>query len=94
MATHSSILENPLDKGACRATVHRVTKSQRPWKRLSAHAHTRIIILSFSGDSVVKNLPASAEDAGSIPELGRYPGEENGNPIQYFCMANLIDRGA
>ena len=94
MATHSSILENPLDKGACRATVHRVTKSQRPLKQLSTHAHTRIVILGFSAGSVVKNLPASAEDTGSIPESGRYLGEENGNPIQYFCMANLIDRGA
>ena len=66
MATHSSILENPVDKGACRATVHRVTKSQRPLKQLSTHAHTRIVILGFSGGSVVKNLPASAEDTGSI----------------------------
>ena len=36
----------------------------------------------FPGDSVVENLSASAGDAGLIPGLGRYPGEENGNPFQ------------
>ena len=38
---------------------------------------------------VVKNLPAKAADArdlGSIPELGRSPGEGNGNPLQYSCL--------
>ena len=37
----------------------------------------------FSGGSAVKNLPANAEGPGSIPESGRYPGEGNGNPLQY-----------
>ena len=41
---------------------------------------------------VVKNLPANAGDASSIPGLGRSPGEENGN--QYFCPGNPMDRGA
>ena len=58
------------------------------------HTYTRIVILDISGGSVVKNPPASSEDAGSIPESGRYPGEENGKPIQYFCLENLLDRGA
>ena len=39
--------------------------------------------LGFPGGSVVKNLPANAGNAGSIPELGRFPGEGNGNPLQY-----------
>ena len=46
---------------------------------------------------VVKNLPANAgdkRDAGSIPELGRYPGEGNGNPLQYSCLDNAMDRQA
>ena len=46
---------------------------------------------------MVKNLPANLEDtgdAGSIPRLGRYPGGENGNPLKYSCLENLIDRGA
>ena len=43
---------------------------------------------------VGKNLPANAGDSGSIPESGRYPGEGNGNPLQYSFPGNLIDRGA
>ena len=42
---------------------------------------------------VVKNLPASAGDVGSISELGRSPGEGNGNPLQYSCLGNPMDRG-
>ena len=40
------------------------------------------------GGSVVKNPPANPGDAGPTPELGRAPGEENGNPLQYSCMGN------
>ena len=39
-------------------------------------------------------LPANAGDVGSIPGLGRAPGEGNGNPLQYSCMRNSMDRGA
>ena len=45
----------------------------------------------FPGCSVVKNLPANAEDAGSIPGSGRSPGEGNGNPLQYSCLGNTMD---
>jgi len=44
--------------------------------------------------SAVKNLPASAEDVGLISESGSSPGEGNGNPIQYSCLGNPMDRGA
>ena len=44
--------------------------------------------------SVVKNLPTSAGDFGLIPGLGRSPGEENGNPLQYSCLENPMDRKA
>ena len=47
---------------------------------------------SFPGASVVKNLPASAGDPGSIPGLGRSPGEGNVNPLQYSCLKNPMDR--
>ena len=50
--------------------------------------------LGFPGGSLVKNLPANAGDAGSIPGLGRSPGEGNGNPLQYPCLENPMDRGA
>ena len=50
--------------------------------------------MGFPGGSVVKNMPSNARDAGSIPGLGRCPGEGNGNPLQYSCLGNPIDRGA
>ena len=46
---------------------------------------------------VVKNLPANGEDVrdtGSTPGLGRSPGGGHGNPLQYSCLENLVDRGA
>ena len=46
---------------------------------------------------VIKNLPDNAEDirdTGSIPGLGRSPGEGNANPLQYSCLENPMDRGA
>ena len=46
---------------------------------------------------VVRNLPANAgevRDAGSIPGLGRSPGEGHGNPLQYSRLENPMDRGA
>ena len=43
---------------------------------------------------VVKNLPANAGDIGLIPGLGRSPEEGNGNPLQYSCLGNPMDRGA
>ena len=42
---------------------------------------------------MVKNLPASTGDAGSVPGLGRSPGEGNGNPLQNPCLENAIYRG-
>ena len=43
---------------------------------------------------MVKNPPASAGDAGSIPGSGRFSGGENGNLLQYSCLENSKDRGA
>ena len=46
---------------------------------------------------LVNNLPVNAGDishVGLIPELGEYPGKGNGNPFQYSCLVNPIDRGA
>ena len=50
--------------------------------------------MGFPGGSAVKNPPANAGDVGSIPESGRSPGEGNGNPLQYSCRGNPMDRGA
>ena len=54
-------------------------------------------IFGFPDGSVVRNLTANARDigdAGSIPRLGRFPGEGNGNPFQYSYLGNPVDRGA
>ena len=53
--------------------------------------------MDFLGGLVVKNLPANAGDvreADLIPSLGRSPGIGNGNPLQYSCLENSMDRGA
>ena len=46
----------------------------------------------FPGVSVVKILPANEGDTGLIPGMGRSPGEGNGNPLQYSCLGNSMDR--
>ena len=43
---------------------------------------------------MVKNHPSNAGDAGYIPGSGRSPGEGNGNPLQYSCLGNSMDREA
>ena len=48
----------------------------------------------FSHSSVGKESVCNAGDLGLIPGLGRSPGEGNGNPLQYFCLENPMNRGA
>ena len=43
---------------------------------------------------MVRNLPANAGDASLIPRWGKSPGEGDGNPVQYSCLGNPMDRGA
>ena len=43
---------------------------------------------------MVKNPPANTRDVGSIPGSGRSPGGRHGNPLQFSCLGNLMDRGA
>ena len=50
-------------------------------------------IKDFPGGSVVKNLPAKAGAMRSIPRLGRTPRVGNGNPLQYSCLGNPVDKG-
>ena len=65
---------------------------------------TSQLVLSYSSNTVpyhkymasqaalvVKNLPANAQDEGSIPGLGRSPRVRNANPLQYFCLGNHMD---
>ena len=51
-------------------------------------------IAIFPGDSTVKSPPANAGDVSLIPGLGRSPEEGNGNPVQYSCLGNPMDREA
>ena len=50
--------------------------------------------VSFPGGSDGEESACNAEDPGLIPGSGRSPGEGNGNPLQYPCLENPVDRGA
>ena len=50
-------------------------------------------VLGFPGGSDGKESTCNAGDLGLIPELGRFPGEGNGNCFQYSCMENSMDKG-
>ena len=50
--------------------------------------------LGFPGRFGGKEFSCNAGDPGLIPGSGRSPGEGNGNPLQYFCLGNSMDRGA
>ena len=57
--------------------------------------HTHTLKMGFPGGTVVKNPSTNARgasNADSIPVLGRSPGVGNGNPLQYFCLENCMDR--
>ena len=60
----------------------------------SAHLDDfRALIWTQPGGSEVKVSACNAGDLGSIPGLGSSPGEGNGNPLQYSCLENPMDRG-
>ena len=50
-------------------------------------------MVDFPCSSVGKESACNAGDPGSIPESGKSPGERNGNPFQYSCLENPMDRG-
>ena len=54
---------------------------------------SQMFVSGFTSGSVVKNQPATQE-TGWIPGLGRFPEEENGNPLQYSSLGTPMDRGA
>ena len=81
-ATHSSILAWRMKH----CIVHGVAKSQTQLSDLHFWAS--------SGNSNGNESACNAGDLGLIPGLGRYPGEGNGNALQYSCLENPMDRGA
>ena len=64
------------------------------------HIHTLPIysltscLKDFPGSSLGKESACSAGDLGSIPGLGRFPGEGNGKPLEYGCLENPMNKGA
>ena len=77
--------------------LNRVEKSRTQLKRLSMHIHrllTRFRTLGFPGGSDGKESAHNVGDLGSIPGLGRSPGEGNSYPLWYSCLENFMDRGA
>ena len=69
------------------------------WVEISGRKETwenyyLLLAMGFPCSSVGKETAFSAGDPGSIPGLGRSPGEGNGNPLQYPCLENLMDREA
>ena len=90
-----SCLENPMDREAWWATVHGVARvghnlaTKPPPPHVKKRASQVVL--------VIKNPPTNAgdiRDLGSIPGMGRSPGEGDGNPLQFSCLRNPMDRGA
>ena len=84
-----------MDRGARQATVHGVARSQT---QLSNFTFTfKELKWASQVALVVKNLPANAgdiKDSDLSPVLGRFPGGGHGNPLQYSCLENPMDRRA
>ena len=74
-------------------TIWSRSAQNKDFLRKSNRLHSAKFDQGVPGGLVVKNPPAKAADAGSIPGSGRSPGEGNGNPLQSSCLENSMDRG-
>ena len=83
-----SCLENPRDGGAWPAAVYGVTHSQTQLKQLSSSSQVILMPVGSEG----KASACNAGDLGSTLGSRRSPGEGNGNPLQYSCLENPMDR--
>ena len=86
-----------MDREAWQATIYGVTKSQAQLKQLSMNVYVCVYIYMCVCVCVCSDGKASvcnAGDPGSIPGLGRSPGEENGSALQYSCLENPMGGGA
>ena len=61
---------------------------------VNPHPSTHFVFTGFPGGSDSKASACNAGDQGLIPGSGRFPGEGNGNPLQYSCLENSMDGGA
>ena len=87
-----NLFANQKQRHRCREQTYGHQEEKWGWDRLGWHIYTTMHKMGFLGVSVVKNSPGSAGHVGSIPGSGR-SGEGNGNPLQYFCLGNPMDRG-
>ena len=70
-----------------------LSNKQEPGRQRSCHIHLETIYDGFPGGSDGKESACNAGDLVSIPGSGRSPGQGNGNPLQYSCLENFMDRG-
>ena len=73
---------------------HQLIPRRAPWWWKGAFETSFLHPEQAPGGSAVKNPPAMHETVGSIPGTRRSPGGGHGNPLQYSCLQNLMDRGA
>ena len=100
MSRNVDIIKGTIGKGKVLSPVGRVDGRER-WATGSSVSYRKIIPTwcsgkEFSQKKKKKNSPSNTGDAGdvgSILGLGRSPGEGNGNPLQYSCLENSMDRG-
>ena len=94
MATHSStlVLKIPWMEELGAGYSPSGHKESGATERL--HFLSLMPLTDFPSGSDCKMSVYNARDLGSIPGLGRFPGEGNGNPLQYSCLENPMDRGA
>ena len=86
-----------MEREAWRVTVHDVTKELSTTQQLKYTTIYKYIYIVYQVALAVKNLSANAGNItyqSSIPGLGRSPRGGHGNPLQYFCLRNPMDRGA
>ena len=91
-----SCLENPMDRGAWRGTVHRVARvghdlATKPPPSINLCQKVHLYILGFPCDSAGKESACNVGDLGLIPGLGRSPAEGKGYPLQHSGLENSMD---
>ena len=88
---HSNVYQNLIERVNTYKPLLNLSTKQSIYKTIIVEL---IYKTSVPDGSVGKESAGNVEDPGSIPGWGRSPGEGNGNPLQYSCLENSMDRGA